>query len=135
MTAPTHAPADLVAADWRRAHDAAETIRQQIGHGPLMSLGAHDFRTTIMDGGSPALHFAARILRMKADGTRSEQVRNMHVLVWLTAADDYGIRVSYIERFQLVKHYEASGIYADQLARLMLSLDYDGDTVRNPRLI
>jgi len=123
------------ARDWQRAHAVADTIREQIGVNVLASLGAHDFRTTIMDGGSPALHFTARILRMKADGTRSSQVRNMHVLVWLTDRDDYGVRVSFIERFKLVKHYEASGIYADRLARLMLSLDFDGDTVRNPRLL
>ena len=121
--------------DMGRVREVANTIREQIGMGPLMSLGAHDFRHTIMDGGSPALHFRARILRMKADGTRSEQVRNMHVLVWLTDRDDYGVRVTFVERFQLVKHYEASGFYADQLARLMLSLDYDGDTVRNPRYV
>lgn len=121
--------------DMARAAEVAATIKRQIDRNVLASLGAHDFLSTCMDGGSPALAFRARILRMKADGTRSTQVRNMHVLIWLTDRDDYGIRVSFIERFQLVKHYEASGIYADRLSRLLLALDFDGDTVLNPRYL
>jgi hypothetical protein len=118
-----------------RAASVAAEVKRQIGMGPLMSLGAHEFRHTLMDGGSPALAFRARILPMKKDGTRASAPRIMHVLIWLTDADDYGIRVAYVNRGRLVKHYEASGIYCDQLARLILSLDFDGDTVRNPRLL
>jgi len=118
-----------------RAASVAAEIKRQIGTGPLMSLGAHDFRHTNMEGGSPALAFKVRILPMKADGTRSSRPRIMHVLIWLTDADDYGIRVAYVNRLRLVKHYEASGIYADRLPRMMLSLDYDGDELRNPRYL
>ena len=118
-----------------RAATVAAEIKRQIGLGALMAVGAHQFRHTLMEGGSPALAFRARILPMRKDGTRASAPRIMHVLIWLTAADDYGIRVAYVNRHRLVKHYEASGIYADRLERVILSLDWDGDEVRNPRLV
>lgn len=130
-TAP--APANPRAAIMERARQVAQTIKQQITPGVLMSLGCHDAAPTVMDAGSPGLFFRARILAMKADGTRSAQARNMGVFVWLTGDDRYSIRVGYIARGRYVTHYEETGVYAEQLHRIMLALDYDGDTILNPR--
>lgn len=58
----------------------------------------------------------------------------MFVEVRLNAMDTYDVAVFYSIRGQKTIHYRTDGIYADQLSRLMLALDYDGDVVLNPRL-
>lgn len=120
------APRDTVASE------VATTIKRQITPGSLMAVGAHDFRNTRTNEGSPALIFKARILPMKADGTRASQPRIMHVLIALIA-DEYLVRVTYIKNGKLVTHFERDRVYADQLPYLILALDFDGDTVLNPR--
>jgi len=120
-----------------RVAELAATIKRQIGPGTLMSLGAHDFRaaapvTHTEQGG---LDFAVRVLPFRADGTRGTAPRIMRCRVTLTGADDYTIRVAYLGRSRaIVTHYEGDLVYADQLPRLLLALDYDGPTVLNPRI-
>lgn len=118
------------------AREIAGAIRQQITGGVLMSLGAHNFafsdgsRTTT---GDPGLLFIARILPFNKAGKRTGTPRLMSVQVTLNAADLYDIRVTYPQRgdrFRTqppVTHAEFDDVDCSSLARIMLSLDSDGD--------
>lgn len=117
----------------------AATIRTQIGTNALISLGAHHMRSgtiahTKGQRGLPSLIFKARILPFKKDGQRAQAPRNMFVIVSLTVRDTYVITVSYQARGERVDHYHATDVYAEDLSRIMLALDYDGPTALNPRL-
>lgn len=118
------------------------TIRQQITAGVLFSLGAHNFHAIHTPAGAPALKFTARILPFNKNGQRGEAPRNMNVVVALNARDLYDITVTYDKtsrslhtygQVTTTTHYQAENIDADALSRLMLSLDYDGPEVLNPR--
>ena len=123
--------------------EIASTIRQQITPGVLMSLGAHDIGAAHLahkQGGPrlPSLVFRALILPFNKNGERSERARKMYVIVSLTPADTYEITVTYNSNAQgsgRTDHYHATDVYAEDLSRIMLSLDYDGDTVTNPRYL
>ena len=121
----------------------AHTIRQQIGLGALMSLGARDFRhgnVAAIRGAKPlpSLIFNATILPMTKNGKRSTAPRAMQVIVSHNPADYYDIRVTYNQRGDkygcepAVVHYEADDVDAFTLPRVLLALDYDGDTILNP---
>jgi len=121
-----------------RTAQIASTIKQQIDPNVLMSLGGHDFRAAgpVVADERGGLDFAVRILPMKADGKRGSTPRIMRCRVTLTGADDYKVRVAYLNRHNIVVHYETDrGVYAEQLSRLLLALDFDGDTVLNLRLL
>ena len=126
------------------SREIASTIRHQITPGVLMSLGAHDIgagRIAHEQGGPmlPSLIFKALILPFNKNGERSERPRKMYVIVSLTPADTYEITVTYNANVgngrgtDRTDHYHATDVYAEDLARVLLSLDYDGDTVTNPR--
>ena len=53
----------------------------------------------------------------------------MRVMVTLTARDDYDIAVDYRRGQQTVRHFHETGIYADQLPTVMLSVDSDYDLI------
>lgn len=116
------------------SHTIAQTIMSQIDKRVLMSLGSSDFG--YFTGGPDnlgQLMFMARILPMTKTG-RGTRARRMHVAITLEFSDTYSVKVTYSKgRFERVTHFEESGIYADQLDRLLLSLDYDGREVTNPR--
>lgn len=102
------------------------TIRQQITVGVLMSLGATDLMAGRVHTSAPehydALTFRARILPSKTAG----RPRVMRVRVTLDPSDTYSIKVTYFKHgkpFEEVTHYEAEGVYCDQLARTLLKLD------------
>lgn len=104
-----------------------QTVYAQINKHVLMSLGMSDL-TYFSDG----IKFDARILPMTQNG-RGTRPRVMTVTVRLDASDTYTVQVSYFKgRYIRVTHFEESGIYADQLNHLLLSLDYDGHEVTNP---
>lgn len=113
--------------------EVASTIRSQIGALTLMSLGATDLGS--VNYGLGGLAFRARILPFNADGARSEQPRALRVLVTLNSADLYDVAVEYARRGKTVTHARVEDIDARQLSRTMLALDYDGETVLNPRLV
>lgn len=126
--------------------EIANTIRQQITVGVLMSLGAHDIGAARMaheQGGPmlPSLVFKALVLPFNKNGERSERPRKMYVIVSLTPADTYKITVTYNANVgngrgpDRTDHYHATDVYAEDLSRTLLALDYDGDTVLNPRYI
>lgn len=115
------------------AVETAQTIRSLIGAGPLMSLGAHGFGFTAKERGG--LIFSAIVLPFTLKGARGTGPRRMHVEIILTAKDTFDVRVSWLRKFEIVEHYRESDVYGDRLARLMLSLDYDGEDVLNPRYI
>lgn len=118
--------------------EVANTIRKQIGVAAFMSLGASGLSLTHRDG-NPGLHFLARILPFLKSGKRGTRPRIMLVDVVLNAMDTYDVYVGYLAKndhgHHWVKHYEAKDIYADQLARLMIALDYDGAEVLNWRYL
>lgn len=125
--------------------ETARIIRDQIGGGSLMSLGAHDFRAgdvaVIPEAPAlPSLIFNARILPFNSKGERTYSPRIMQVVVSLNANDYYDIHVSYNKRGDRygtkppVVHFEADDVDAESLSRVMLALDYDGETALNPRL-
>ena len=105
-----------------------QVIYSQINKQILMSLGMSNL-SHFSDG----IMFDARILPMTQKG-RGTRARVMSVMVTLEPSDTYSVKVSYAKgRFDRVTHFEESGIYADQLNDLLLSLDFDGKQVTNPR--
>lgn len=111
---------------------ATETISQilysQIDKRVLMSLGMTD-----LYGTTDGIMFGARILPMTKKG-RGTRARIMTVMIALEATDTYRVKVSYAKgRDGWVTHFEESQVYAHELNRLLLSLDYDGEEVTNPR--
>ncbi len=57
----------------------------------------------------------------------------MDVKIICTFSDTYTVTVTYKRAGEIITHYAASNIYADQIGRVILALDYDGDEVTNPR--
>lgn len=100
-----------------------ETIRQQITVPVFMSLGASDLmadRAHVPKPEYDTLTFRARIL------DKQHNKRIMRVRVILDPSDTYTVKVTYPKRGhpeQEVVHFEESDVYADQLARMLLSLD------------
>lgn len=93
----------------------AKTIRDQVGFWSFAAVGAHDY-TFFAD----ALTFKVR-LREK----NRARVRIMHAVIQLDADDTYTVKVYWLNKktFDVVNHFEASGIYADQLSTLISGLD------------
>lgn len=100
-----------------------DIIRQQIGVGVFMSLGASDLtaeRVHEWTEGYDTLAFNARIL------DKSHRKRVMQVKVTLDPSDTYSIKVTHPKRgskFETEVHYEADDVYNDQLATILLALD------------
>lgn len=122
----------------------ADEIRSQIGVGGLMTLGASALRHGLVAATPeatprPSLVFNARILPFTKTGQRSGNARTMQVVVSLNGADYYDVKVTYNQRGDRygikppVVHFEASDVDAFTIGRLMVALDYDGDTATNPR--
>lgn len=111
----------------------AATIRSQIEAGVLMSLGFSDPAHGTIEG-MPAFIFHARILPFTKSGDRSTRPAVMTVAIGLDyGSDSYTVIVTRTARGEVVEHARVSGVYADQLSPLLLGLDFDGDTVFNPR--
>lgn len=102
-------------------------IRDQITPGVLMSLGAHKLGYYTDEQEREALVFVARVLPFTLNGRRSERPRLMRVMVTLNGEDTYDIEVDYRRGHKTVRHFDAQGIYADQLPLVMLSIDSDND--------
>lgn len=124
--------------------EVADTIQAQITNGVLMSLGARNLRfgavaPTADAAPLPSLTFDATILPMMKSGGRATAPRTMQVAVFLNGMDYYDVRVTYKQRGDSlglkdpVVHFEAADEDFTTLARTLLSLDYDGPTVTNPR--
>ena len=108
--------------------NVSQIIHSQIDKRVLMSLGASDFGHP-----SDGLIFNARILPMTKTG-RGTRARVMTVMITLDPSDTYNVKVSYAKgRFDRVTHFEETQVFAHNLDRLLLSLDYDGSEVTNPR--
>lgn len=105
------------------------TFRAAIGNGSLWSVGAHGFANVPGAHQLGGLAFRARILPMTKTG-RGATARTMGVLVSLTGIDDIDIEVRHADG---TEHARITGVYLDQLARIILALDYDGPEVTNPR--
>lgn len=116
------------------AKEVANTIRKQIGVAGFMTLGTSDLCYTVADG-KPGLMFHARVLPFLKSGERGARVRIVGVTVLLNALDTYDVTVKYFTGGEWVIHYQQEGVYADQLTKLMLALDYDGPEVLNPRYL
>lgn len=105
----------------------ADVIRQQITSGVLMSLGAHKLGYYTDEHDQHALVFAARVLPFNANGERAQRPRMMRVIITHTVEDTYTITIDYRRGQKTVRHFEATGIYADQLAPTLLAVDSDSD--------
>lgn len=106
----------------------SQILYSQIDKRVLMSLGM-----TNLFGLTDGIMFEARILPMTQKG-RGARARVMQVTISLDATDTYSIKVTYAKgRTGRVTHFKESGVYAHNLNRLLLSLDYDGEEVTNPR--
>ncbi|AWY05757.1 hypothetical protein SEA_GRETCHEN_70 [Microbacterium phage Gretchen] len=126
--------------------DIANIIRQQIGAGVFMSLGARNLRhgsiAALPDAEAlPSLTFEATILPMTKSGQRASAARTMRVTVGLNASDYYDIAVTYPQRGDRyglkdpVIHLSLQDVDCEQLARTLLALDYNGEEVLNPRYV
>lgn len=115
------------------ARETAQIIRQQIGFWNLAAVGARDFLYGKDERGS--FIFKASLHPFNKNGERAGRARTMMVKVTCTYSDTYTVEVTYQGRnhFDVVTHFTASDIYADQIGRVILSLDYDGPEVTNPR--
>lgn len=111
------------------SREIATTMKRQIGVMTLMSLGASEF--TAINGG---LRFKARILPFNDNGTRSGRAAKMFVEVRLNGLDYYDVKVHHVKGFTASTHYEQENVDAHSLSDVLFSLDYDGPTVRNPRV-
>lgn len=118
------------------AKRTAETIRSQIQLGVFMSLGATRPLYEVHKG-QPGLTFQACVLPFTETGDRSTDARTMRVHITLNPADTYDIEVLYTTtrngETTTTEHHAATDVYVDQLNPHLLALDYDGDTVLNPR--
>lgn len=110
--------------------EVAHTIRSQIGLNALMLLGASKLQYRIVQ---PGLSFTARILPFNKDGKRSSAPKLMQVMITLHAGDLYDVSVTYVHRGEEKTHLKVTDVAADELTRLMLALDYDGESTLNPR--
>lgn len=99
------------------AQRVAEIIKRQIGIGPLMSVGAHQFAYTSDPEG---LTFKARLC---VEG--QTKVRIMRVNVSLTPSDTYEVKVTFCDRGRYYSSVQEN-IYADMLPKVLLDLDSHG---------
>lgn len=100
----------------------ANTIKQQCTVMGLATVGAHNFKA-LQNG----LSFSAR-LHPFINGKRSHHPIIMTVTITITWQDLYDVRVEYDDTL----HFSGCDYYFDQLPRLLLALDYDGEEVLNP---
>lgn len=99
-----------------------------------MSLGASNLGYTTAEA-LPCLVFIARILPFNKSGHRSSRAVRMAVHVALDPSDTYTVHVHYVSKGQKVEHARVEGVFADELNRVLLALDFDGPEVLNPRLL
>lgn len=122
----------------------ARSIREHVGMGALFAVAARNFRSGDIaptPGATPlrSLVFNTTILPMTKAGKRSTAPRTMQAVVSRNATGLHDVRVTYHQRGDKeglkapVVHYEATNVPAESLEVLVLSLDYDGETVTNPR--
>lgn len=113
----------------------SNVIRRQIGISSLMTLGAHDLRTIVENDREIGLQFTARILPFTRFGLgpRGERPRLMTVRISLNSLNFYELSVTYSNRGSIYTHYSANSIDAETLRSTLLALDFDGETVLNPR--
>lgn len=116
------------------ARAAATVIRGQLEGGVLMSLGAITW-DAIADGGDPGLAFQARILPFNKDGSRSDRPRLMDVTIRGNDRGSYDIEVVYFNGARRIVHWAGENTSPALLNRVLLALDYDGETTLNPRLV
>ena len=113
------------------------TIHRQINFGVMMALGAHDLRSlSATKDHLGGLAFKARILPFTKSGHRGTAARVMDVTITLNGMDYYDIRVTYApvgHRFDRVEHANIKDVDVFALNHVLLALDYDGDTILNPR--
>lgn len=98
-----------------------KTMRNQIGTGALMTVGARNF--VILD--DAIVTMTASIHPRIKNGRRGQAARNMEIRVSLGFDDLYRISVRYPARStkEIITHWEMDGIYGDDLARIFVSLD------------
>jgi hypothetical protein len=98
-----------------------KTLRNQIGLGALMTVGARHF--VLHD--EAVVSMTASIHPRIKDGRRGSSARNMEIRVSLGFDDLYRISVRYPARGtkEIITHWEMDGIYNDDLARIFVSLD------------
>ena len=99
-------------------------ILHQISWGVKASLGFSK-PVTVHNGVS----FSARILPMRKDGTRGTRPRIMDVTIVLNGMDYYDITVTCGD----TTHVAINDVDCFSLNRALLSIDYDGTDVLNPR--
>lgn len=116
--------------------DIATTITEQATTGALMTLGAYPLRPTNLyadDTRRGGAMWNVRIMPMKKNGDRSSTVRKMELTIELTYADTYTVTAKYYNRGKAVIHFQRDNVYWDQLEKLLVALDWDGDEILNPR--
>lgn len=96
-------------------------LRDQIGLGVLWTVGARN----LVNHDHKALSMTASIHPRIKDGRRGSSARNMEIRVTLGFDDLYRVSVRYPARGtkETITHWEMDGIYAEDLARIFVSLD------------
>lgn len=100
----------------------AQTIRSQIQTPVLWALGAHQLSATTEDG-KPGLTCSVRVLPFRKDGTRASRPRIMRLFVLLNGLDYYDIKVTYLNKFDVVEHVSFTDVDVFSLNRVLLSID------------
>ena len=106
----------------------ANAAKAQIGIPGLMVVGASDLAVIRED--ALGLTFRARIHPFTKTGKRAGQARVMRVSVVINGMDYWDVKV---QRSDGEMHFIAEDVAANELQRLMLALDYDGQEVVNPK--
>ena len=115
------------------AQEVGNTIWKQIPVGVKMALGVHDVFFT-SKGEDHGIACQIKILPFLKSGKRGRSARNVRMDITLNGLDLYDISVGYFSKnLQWTEHFSATNIDAESLPRLLLALDYDGETVTNPR--
>ena len=109
------------------ARPTAEAARRQIGWQGLATLGASDL--AVVRDPMPGLTFLARIHPFTKTGKRAGRARVMRVFVTINHLDLWDVKVE----LDGEEHYAVTDVYAGDLQKLMVALDYDGPEVVNPR--
>lgn len=113
--------------------NVATTIVRQIRWDVKAALGYSNPAQCHRAGREEGLTFKARVLPFTKTGKRGTGARVMRVSIYLNGLDYYDVEVGWLRGTEWVTHYSGTNVDAFSLNRVLLSLDYDGPTVRNPR--
>lgn len=134
MTATTQMPFDVEhVTNPDHFHQAAGSqLLKLIGLQMIFCMGAFTDEMEPIPGrfGRGGIYFIGELIPFISEDVRGEEVAAVAVMVSVTPLDEIDVEVREIHSGK--EHAKIEGIYIDQLARVLLGLDYDGKELLNP---